>query len=1500
MSLGLVLVGIVSLQDLPVREVPDIDPPVVTVSTIYQGANARVIETEVTERVEEAVNGIEGIKRLTSESREQLSLVTIEFELSRNIDLATQDVRDRVARIRGSLPDDIEEPVIAKQEAEASPILWVALFGENYSPLELNDVAENLLKDPLQTVSGVSSVILGGSKRFAIRIRLDSQRMAAHGVTVLDVEQALREQNVELPSGQVENLERELSIQTFGEMKTPEEFNELVILRRGSQLVRLSMIGRAEVGYEDEKSRARYNSKPAMGLGVVKQSKANTVAVANEVKRVVKRLEKTLPEGIETFIAYDESIFIDKAITEVWRTLAVAFFFVVITIFAFLRNARSTLVPALTIPVSIIGSFAILAAFGYSINILTMLALVLAIGLVVDDSIVVLENIYRHIEAGEPPKLAAQNAMKEISFAVIATTVALVAVFLPLAFQKSITGQLFTEFAITICGAVVISTFVALTLTPSIAARILKPAKATDEESLIARWAYSYRDRLAWCLEHRGLVIILTTVSVLCSAFFYMRLDKEFLPEEDKGRLFSLAIAPEGSTSEYTDRMVRQMEEIMGEQPEVAGFFSAVALPLQAVGQSNQGLMFVRFKEDRDRSLQDIIAGPQGIRARFFTEVEGAISLAILPKSVSRGFSQSFQLVLKNNNLDTLDDLSQQVTGKLQAAGFLTGVRPQFSFSKPELRVTIDRNRANALGVSILDISRTMQLLFGGRDISKIKKDGEQYDVIVQLDRESRLKASDLDKVYVKNDVGGLVQLSNVVRHKMAAGPNAVYHFDRSRSATIEGTPVPGVPLGVAIERTEQILAETLPEGASYQWAGEAGDLNDAGSDTLFVIILAIVVIYMVLAAQFESFIHPVTVMVSLPLAAFGAFGLLLLLAQINILGTGMYGWANYAPDPPTIAGILSSIVPRIPSMTINIYSQIGIVLLLGLVTKNSILLVEFANQLVDQGHRAKDAMLEAAVIRFRPILMTAIGTITGILPIAIGFGAGAEGRRPMGVAVIGGMISATIFTFFVIPVVYTLFDDWFHRRRAKESDRKLITSLLVFVALGLSQLSISVETALAQENIEASEAVEQGIDADVITLNLEKTLLVALLHNHSIETAKEEIAQQSNTIDEIRSFLLPRISLIGNYNETDDGLIESFGDQNFSSETNWNSRIELRQPIYSGGKSSSGFAQQKKIYEAAQMELTEIALDVLLQVRKKFYDLLLARSQLEVRLESLRLLEEELKSEKNRLKSGTVSQFNVLRAEVEVANARTPMIRAKNAITLEKQELLGLLGIKPAQLREGASKFEFVGTLEPAAFVGDLDELLLEGKKIRPKLSQLSYLSQAAVEGVGVELADYYPSIDLFGSWNYEKSRFSDEIDDTIDGWRAGVDFDWNIFSSFETKSRVATARNKVRKAEIKENQAKLDVEVEIKRAFFSVQESTQLLEASRKVVASAEESLRLARNRLSVGVGTQLEVLDSQVALTDARSNRVQALYDYNLANAQLVRAVGSDSKVKDLDNK
>ncbi|MFM7101915.1 MAG: efflux RND transporter permease subunit, partial [Verrucomicrobiota bacterium] len=929
LNLALVLFGVIALTRLPVRELPDIDPPIVSVTTVYPGANAQVVETEVTERLEETINNIEGIKTLRSESREGVSNITIEFDQTRDIDLAAQDVRDRVSRIRGALPLDIREPIVAKQDADASPIIWISLNSDRYSPLELTTLAERQIKPRFQAIPGVSSVTIGGEKRFAMRLWLDSERMASRQVTILDVQRALRQQNIELPSGRVENLDREMTIQTRGELKTAAEFNELVVRSTGTTLIRLRDIGRAEEGVEDYRTIARSRAKPCIFLGVVKQAKANTVAVADAVRAEVEAIKPTLPEGCDFWVGFDTSTFVKKAIGEVWETLSMAFALVVLIIFVFLRNLRSTIIPAVAIPVSLVGTFAILLAFGYSVNILTMLALVLSIGVVVDDAIVVLEAIYRHIEEGLPPLQAAFKAMEEISFAVIAITISLIAVFTPLAFQKSNTGRLFVEFAVAVAGSVAISAFVALTLSPAMAARLLRPippGAATGVfgffERALDALTRLYDRTLRWALRHRAIMIAVTVGTLGLMYVSYRALEQDFLPQEDKGRLFAIVLTPNGSTSEFTDRQSKKAEEIVASYPEVWSYGAMVAPGFSGPGQASFGIVFVTFteREQRQRSVQELVYGPGGIAQRFFAEVEGGMAIANLPKAIEVSFRDSpFELILQNQNLDELNRTAQAMANRLRgltnALGqpLLRNVRSTFEVDKPELRIGIDRSRAASLGVSIEDISRTMQILFGGLDLSRIKTGGKEYQVIAQLERASRLTPGDLDKVFVRNTEGQLIQLSSLVQRSEGAAPNAISHYGRLRSASLTASPG-AVPIGTVVDTVVPLLAQELPAGTLYAWGGDARNLQETSGEVWWVILLALAIVYMTLAAQFESLIHPFTVMLALPLAAVGAFSLLWLL---DVLGK-------------------TGLIPPIPAMNLNLFSQIGLVLLVGLVTKNS------------------------------------------------------------------------------------------------------------------------------------------------------------------------------------------------------------------------------------------------------------------------------------------------------------------------------------------------------------------------------------------------------------------------------------------------------------------------------------------------------------------------------------------------------------------------------------
>ncbi len=993
MSLTLVLFGAVSFFRLPVREAPDIDPPIVSITTIYPGANARVVEVKVTQVLEDELNGIEGIKSIVSISREQVSTVTIEFELERSIDGAAQDVRDRVLRVRNRLPEDIDEPVIAKQDADANPFIWIALYGADTSMLELSDIADRQFKERLQNVSGVGGVIIGGEKRKSIRIWLDTQKLAAYGLTIRDIERAVTEKSVSIPSGRVEGAEREFSVFMEGELKTPREFEQLIIRTVEGIPVRIADVASVAYGPENERTLIRYNGKNCVGVGIIRQSKANALDVSRLVKQELEQIIPSLPAGLKAFVGYDSTIFIERALREVRNSLLLAGLLVVAVIFLFLRTARATFIPAVTIPASLIATFSAMYFLGYSVNILTILGLTLAIGLVVDDSIVVLETIYRGIEDGLDPKTAAQQGMKRVSFAVLSTTVVLIAVFVPLAFISGNTGRLFREFGITLAIAVCFSTFIALTLTPMLCSVFLRkdpPQQGGVKgmlESVFSRMESRYESILEKATARKAGVILIAAVVSAVGVVLFLVLPSEFVPTEDRGLILSVIEAPEGSTLDYTARYQNRAEKILLSQTEVTGVVSVVAFGLNAPGQVNRGVLFSMLKpwERRERSQQEIV---QSIFPKFMG-IPGILAFPINPPSLGRSFlGQPIEFIIQGNDYGALDRAAQEIIQQARAIPGVINLDSDLKLSKPELLVEIDRDRAGDMGISVRDVAATLQVMLAGEDFATFEEAGEQYDVIVQLEKEDRTIPQQLAALYVRAEDGRLIRLSSVIHTRQRTAPRELNHFNRRRAVTITGSLLPGFTLGDALQQLEEITAKVLLPTSGFETdvAGQSREYRESGYSLIFAFNMALVIIFLALAAQFESFTDPLTILVTVPLALTGAFGAL---------------WLG--------------------GMSLNLYSQIGLVMLVGLATKNGILIIEFANQLRQQGAGMVESITRAGVLRFRPVLMTAFSTILGTLPIALATGAGAESRRPMGTVVIGGMLLSTVLTLVVIPVVHIM-----------------------------------------------------------------------------------------------------------------------------------------------------------------------------------------------------------------------------------------------------------------------------------------------------------------------------------------------------------------------------------------------------------------------------------------------------------------------------------------------
>ncbi len=1475
MSLGLILFGVIGISRLPVRELPDIDPPIVNVTTVYPGANASVVETQVTEILEESITSVEGVKILTSESRQQVSSITVEFDLSRSIDLAAQDVRDRVARVRGRLPEDINEPIVAKQDSNAQPVLWIALFSDRYSTLELTTIAENTFKDRLQTISGVSSVIFGGEKRFAIRLWLDSQKMASRGITVLDVERALKTQNVELPSGLVESWNRVLSIETHGELKTPEEYNKLVIKQDGATFVRLSDIGYAAVGVEDEKAIARFNSKPALGIGIIRQSKANTIDVTRRVKAEVAKIVPTLPQGIETAFPYDESIYVDRAIKEVWETLFLAFGLVVLSIYLFLHDGRSTLIPTVTIPVSIISTFGVLYMLGYSINIVSMLAFVLAIGLVVDDSIIVLENIYRHIEDGMKPREAAFKGMKEIGFVVIATTIALAAVFLPMAFQTSVTGRLFVEFSVALCVSVIISAFVALTLSPMLSSRILKPIGHAPKASILGMFerhmtmtSERYAKGLRWALEHPKTMGAVVIVAIGLTGFFFTQLEKEFLPDEDKGRLLCFALAPEGSTSEYTDRMVKKMEAIISKVPEVEGYFSAVALGRGSPGQTSQGLAFIRLKDKRSRHLRDIIGGPTGLGAQFFGNVQGAFVIPIVPKAIGRGFSQPFQLVVQSQDLNALNEYAQSLTNKLRSQGFLMNVRTTFEMNKPELRIDINRDRAAALGVNVADISRTMQILFGGLDLSKVNIKGKEYDVMVQLERKSRLTPSDLEKIYIRNNRGQLIGLNNVIDSQTGAGPSSINHYNRWRSATIEGTPM-GLPLGTAMDKVNALLKTDLPDGFRFEWAGDARDLNESSSGIYFIMILSILVIYMVLAAQFESLVHPLTVMFTLPLATFGALGGLWAMSLINKSGA---------------LGV-------IPGMNINLYSQIGMILLFGLVTKNGILLVDFANQQMAQGKSATEAMIAAGLIRLRPILMTATATVVGILPIAIGFGASGEARRPLGIAAVSGMLTSTFLTLFVIPVVYVFFSR-LAQKEQKDLSLKIPTALsvtVVFLLLTLNGCSLGPSYQKPKidykNNWKNPAPLAGGVEitdkwwelfGDSALNDLQQK---ALANNQDlvIAMANVEKARALARVDSAQLF--PQLEANPSFERSRSAASSVFPSRISNS---YKLPLDLSYEIDMWGKVRKAFAAGRADAQAQEAAWATVYLTLTTDVARTYFQIAAVDAEIDALQQAVELRRRAVEMLKLRFEEGMNSELTFFQAQTQLSQAESDLVDGRR----RRENLVNVLAVLCGQ---NASEFTLpvlsLQNVTPQIPV-KLPSSVLMG---RPDISEAERLLSATSDRIGVAYAAFFPAVTLNASAGYASVSSGDLLDWESRVWSFGPSVNLPLFNGGKLNAKLKVQQAEYKKAQAQYKKRVLTAFSEVENALADLRLRKEEYEAQARVRDSAAQAADLSIKRYKEGLVSFLEVIDAERSRLDSERSAIKIQSETLIAAVSLIKSIG-----------
>lgn len=988
-NLLLLVFGVVAITFLSLREYPDIDPPIVSVNTSYPGASAEIIETRITQVLEERISGIEGIKNVTSSSRNGRSSITIEFNLNRDIDAASNDVRERISRALNNLPDQAFPPEVAKSNSDENAIMWFNLRSTNLNTMELTDYADRFVIDRLSVADGVARVILGGGRTYAMKVWLDRNALAARGVTISDVERVIRAENVELPAGRVESQDRDFDVRVARSFLSPEDFANLTVAAGDDgYLIKLSDVAQVELAAEDDETDFRGDGVNMIGLGIVKQSKANTLDVALSAREAISRIEKTLPDNIFIVNSYDSSVFIAQSIDEVYNTLGIAMLMVIIVIYLFLGNIRATLIPAVTVPVSLISAFIVMFMMGFSINLLTLLALVLAIGLVVDDAIVVLENISRRIEMGEAPLLAAYRGAREVGFAVIATTLVLISVFLPLVFLEGNIGRLFTEFAIAIAAAVAFSSFTALTLSPMLASKLLHKRERTSGfgnfiDKGFKRVEQAYYNSLNTSLKQPVLMVVLIVVSIAVVVQLQSKIPEEFVPREDRGNFFIIMQAQEGASYESNSDNLRKIEEVLLPYRD-AGELSRVLVRTPGFG-GRPGIAIVGMAdwETRERSTFDFMAEV----SQKLSGIPDVRAFSIMRSGIGgRGLGRPVQFVLQGNTYDELVSWRDIVVNKASENPNLLRIDSDYKETSPQLLVQIDRDRAADLGVSISEIGRTLETMLGQRRVSTFLDRGQEYDVILEGNDEDYRSPNSIENIYVRSQrTQQLIPLDNLLTVTERATSNTLNRYNRMRAVTISANLADGYTVGEALAYLENIVVSELPPEVSIDYKGESQLVQESGSSFLFIFALALAVTYLVLAAQFESWIHPFVIMLTVPLALVGAY-------------VGLY-----------LAGF-----------SINIYSQIGLVMLIGLAAKNGILIVEFANQLRDTGTEFDEAVKRASMLRLRPIVMTAFTTLFSALPLVLASGPGAESRSVIGMVIFSGVLFSVFMTLYIIPTAYS------------------------------------------------------------------------------------------------------------------------------------------------------------------------------------------------------------------------------------------------------------------------------------------------------------------------------------------------------------------------------------------------------------------------------------------------------------------------------------------------
>lgn len=1533
MNILIIIAGIIALQTLPVREYPDVETPVVSISTTYTGASSETIENTVTQPLEEVLNGINGIKSISSISSTGISTINIEFVPSRDIDLAATDVNNVVQSALGKIPQSADKPTISKTQAGSNALMWIVLQGDKYSSEELSDIADRIVKTPLQILPGVGQVIIGGQRKYAMRIWLDPEKMAARGVDANDVKNTILMSNLLLPAGKIESEARKFNIFANAQIADPQVFGELTIRNHNGVLVRIRDVGGVELGSANYDTIVRYNGKPVVGVGIIKQSKANELQVAEVVKNTLPKIKESLPKDISLNIAVDNSTFVKESLKEVTSTIFVAVLLVVMITFIFLRAISPTVIIALAIPPSIIGHFAGLQILGYSVNVLTLLALVLAIGLVVDDAIVVLENIYRHQELGEEKFKASVVGTREIGFPVIATTVSLIAIFIPLSLLAGYTGRLFKEFAVSIAISVAISGFVALTLTPMLCSRFLKhTSKHGTVYYLLERFFNTLNEKyeisLKWALSHINNIIAFLLIVVVGIVGLFIVIPKTSIPVEDRGMFVAFIKAPQGSTPAYTNNTQIKVEKEVAKIPEVEGFFSAIGLAVGGPPNTSNGLVFTRLKHWHKRKVKQ-----QTIVQNLFSKLirlPGALVFVLNPPSLGQSTtSKDVQFIIKGstNNLEELAKVSNSILDKVRQIPGLINVDSDLLINTPQIDIAFDRARASDLDVPISEIVNAFQTLFSEGRINDFILRNKQYDVITSLLPKYRTIPEDINTVYIKGRNGVMLPLSSFVKIIPKVAPAQINHYDLQRSVTISASLAPGFPLGKALDEINKIAKKELLPGYTTALSGASREFAETKAEIYFTFIIALVFIYFILAALFESFVHPLIILFSVPLAVFGA------LLTLFITGD-----------------------------TLNLYSAIGIVLLIGLVTKNAILIVEYANQSRLRQDNLLSAVIEACKIRFRPILMTSSTMILGAMPLVFATGAGAESRHPMGLAIVGGLVFSTVFTLLVIPVVYIFFVRIAERCNIstlpllRETTISLLVILLVFNSFPAysNEVPFSSENqSIQKENTTTNQTLKIKLEARVdipLKLNLEKTLNIAAKRNlEIIQAGYQKDVQKWKFWENIGNFL-PDYK-VGFSDQRLDGsfLIGGvFPIMTLTSSVSAFMRFDY--PFFEGGKGFFNTLSAKKLYNSSKENLRASLNNILLEATKAYNQLLFEEAQLDVLEKAVEEARAVVGLNKNLDEQGAGTRFDVLQSETQLAEqeqqfisqqskVREAAINLARVLNLEQEtdikpdkadlkirelydinrpitELISTAlenrpDVKKAHLDYLASRNQigvaFSGFLPTANFFGQYGgtgNVIFHRTKVREVVPDAIILDENGnpilqmVSRGRTSYQTFDSGIDLSNVTNVSNvvrgggKPFLSKIDDSLMANKSiGIQIDWLLGDGLgvSTVSRINQARNQAKLLKTNLDVLNQKVEQEVRTAYLKVQTSDKLLNVAEKRVTSATEALELAKARLENGVGINTELLNAQKQHKEALASEASAIVEYNNSQAELLHRLG-----------